>query len=77
MKFIDRLIALFDRRSALRMGAVQQPTNLNDVVYEVHSRTFEKITGKKPIRWNTRITKTSSAENLGKSSRFRRIGRRM
>ncbi len=46
MKFLDRLLTIFDSRRRTMLGAVGQPNDLKGYLYAVRAQTYQKITGK-------------------------------
>ena len=46
MNVLDRLLDVFGRRRALRLGAVSPPNDLIAYIYKARAATYLKITGK-------------------------------
>ncbi|UCE10135.1 MAG: hypothetical protein JSW61_14370 [Candidatus Thorarchaeota archaeon] len=76
MKIIERMIHLLNWRSRLRMGAVQQPTDLMEYLYSVRASAYQRITGKALVRRDPSNLAKTATEKVDGGSLVRRISRK-
>lgn len=70
MKLIDRVLSVFSRSTQLKLGAVQQPNDLVDYIYTIHSQAYQRLTGKSPSRFRLTMTKNIEMDGKDLSTRF-------
>ncbi len=76
MRLLDKIIAVFDRSTRLRMGAVRQQGDLIEYVYRIHVQTFQRLTGKTPTRYHLPSVQRAETDIPGTSrSLVRRLTR--
>ncbi|MHA1960002.1 MAG: hypothetical protein ACW99U_07215 [Candidatus Thorarchaeota archaeon] len=77
MKIFERLFYLLNWRARLRIGAVQQPTDLMDYLYSVRASAYQRITGKALVRRDpSSIGSRTPTGSIDGDSLIRRISRR-